>query len=110
MRGWIFCDFEEGFEHVCASSACIPKPEEKVEGGRRCRTPNDILKRIDETAGFVHFVQARNLDEPSDIVRDELVMDDPFGEFVPFFLVPAHTFSTISGNIVIGSKVRGPRS
>jgi hypothetical protein len=30
------------------------------------------------------------LDKPSNIVRDELVVDDPSGEFVPFIDVSDH--------------------
>lgn len=42
-------------------------------------TGNNILKGFDRTVGFIDFVQTRNLDQPSDVVGVEFVIDDPFG-------------------------------
>ena len=48
------------------------------------RTADDVLERLYRTAGFVYIVQPRDLYEPPHVVREELVVYDPFGELVPF--------------------------
>jgi hypothetical protein len=50
-------------------------------------TLDDILEIFDQAPAPEHLVQPRNLDEPSDVVRDELVVDDPFRELVPFLQI-----------------------
>lgn len=50
-------------------------------------TPHDVFECIHLTCGFVDFVQPRDLNEPSDVVRQELVVDDPFSQLVPFVQV-----------------------
>jgi hypothetical protein len=50
-------------------------------------TLDNVFEVLDETCSFVDFIQPWHLDEPSDIVRDELVVDYPFGEFIPFIKV-----------------------
>jgi hypothetical protein len=61
VRGGVLRDLEEGLEDVL----------------------DDILEVVDQAAGFEHLVQARHLNEPADVVRDELVVHDPLGELVP---------------------------
>jgi hypothetical protein len=48
-----------------------------------------LLKVLDQAASFEHLIQARHLDKPTDIVRDELVVDDPFRQLVPLVEVTA---------------------
>ena len=47
-------------------------------------TSDDTFKVLHLTGHLVNVVQPRNLNQPSDIVRVEFVMDDPFSELVPF--------------------------
>lgn len=51
-------------------------------------TSDDVLKALDGAALFEEVVQSRNLDEPADVVREDLVVDDPFCELIPFIHVP----------------------
>jgi hypothetical protein len=46
-------------------------------------TLDDIFEVVDQFTGLEDFVQPRNLNKPSDIVRNELVVDDPSGQFIP---------------------------
>jgi hypothetical protein len=50
-------------------------------------TLDNILKVLDQASTLEHLVQPWHLDEPADVVRDELVVDDPFRELVPFLQV-----------------------
>jgi poly-beta-hydroxyalkanoate depolymerase len=47
------------------------------------RTDDDVLVRLNGPIGFVDLVDSWNLDEPSHVVREELVIDDPFCELIP---------------------------
>ena len=38
---------------------------------------------------LVHVIEARYLDQPADVVRVELVVDDPLRKLVPFVEFPA---------------------
>lgn len=48
------------------------------------RTSDDILKSLYRSTLFVHVVESGYLDEPANIVRVQLVINDPFGQLVPF--------------------------
>ena len=94
-------------------SASLSAPDEK-ETSRRI-TFHDVLEIINLPSALVHFVQSRYLDEPSNIVRDELIMNDPFRELVPLFYVSEHLsvcviFSTrkLALQMEIGMKKDSP--
>lgn len=36
---------------------------------------------------LVYVIKARYLNEPANVVREELVVDDPFRQFIPFVFV-----------------------
>lgn len=59
-----------------------------MEQGGRWRTPDDVFEIFDELGSLEYLVQTRYLDEPSNIVGNEVVPDHPFSEFVPFTQVP----------------------
>ncbi len=63
----------------------MPSARKRIEQGR---TDNDILKGLDRSIRLVHVIQSRDLDEPSDVVRVELIVDDPLCELVPFVRGP----------------------
>jgi hypothetical protein len=48
------------------------------------RTVHNFLEVVHVPALFEDVVESRNLDEPADIVREKLVVDDPLRELVPF--------------------------
>lgn len=52
-------------------------------------TLDDVLKVLDLPATLVHLVQPGHLDKPPHIVREQLVVDDPFRKLVPFLQVSA---------------------
>lgn len=52
-------------------------------------TSYNVFEGINRAVLLVHVVQTWYLDQPADVVRIELVFDDPFGELVPFVKFPA---------------------
>lgn len=42
------------------------------------RTLDNILKSLDKPIGFVYIVQPGNLNQPPNIVWEQLIVDDPF--------------------------------
>jgi hypothetical protein len=46
-------------------------------------TPEDVLEGLDAPCCLVYIIQPRNLDEPPDLVSDDLVVDHPLRELVP---------------------------
>lgn len=52
-------------------------------------TLDDLLEVVDGAGLLEDIVEAGDLDEPAHIVGEELVLDDPLGELVPFVLAPA---------------------
>ena len=50
------------------------------------RTYDNVFECFYGSVRLVNFVQTRNLDQPSHVVRIELVVDDPFRELIPFIL------------------------
>jgi hypothetical protein len=47
------------------------------------RTANDLLERLDTARLLEHVVETRDLDQPANIVGEELILDDPLRELVP---------------------------
>lgn len=47
-------------------------------------TAQKIFKCVDRPICLVYFVDSRHLNQPADVVRIKLVIDDPFGQFIPF--------------------------
>ena len=45
---------------------------------------DDLFEGVHLFVGFIHAEQSRDLYEPSYIVRDQLVIDDPSSELLPF--------------------------
>ena len=45
---------------------------------------DDLFIAVHLTVGFVHAKESGNLYEPSHIVRDQFVINDPSSELVPF--------------------------
>ena len=62
VTSWIFGDFEERLKDI----------------------DDDLLKVIHESRCFVHIIQTRNLNKPSDVGRKEFVVHDPGGKLIPF--------------------------
>lgn len=44
---------------------------------------NDLLKVVHQPTAFVHIEQSRDLDQPTDVVREQLVIHNPGRQFVP---------------------------
>lgn len=94
VRIGILGDFEERLEEVCSRRKAINHSSQsrcdasqgtkERENSEEALTSNDVLEILDHTSSLVDIVETRDLDEPSDVVRDEFVVDDPFGELVPF--------------------------
>lgn len=51
-------------------------------------TLDDLLEVVDSAGLLEDVVKAGNLDEPTHVVGEELIFDDPFGELVPLVLAP----------------------
>ncbi len=47
-------------------------------------TTNDVFKCLNRAVGFVNLVKSGYLNQPTNVVRVELVIHDPFRKFVPF--------------------------
>lgn len=47
------------------------------------RTVDDLFEVVDVAALLEDVVESGDLNEPSDVVGEELVVDDPFGKLVP---------------------------
>lgn len=62
MRRRISCDFKQRLEHIL----------------------DDLLKSIHQTAGFVDVIEARDLNQPANVVGKELVIHDPRCKLIPF--------------------------
>lgn len=79
MRARIMSDFKQGTEYIWA---------DRIRGNERTQaysrlTSDDILEGVYRAIVFVHVVQPRDLDEPSYIVREQLVAYNPTGKLVP---------------------------
>lgn len=46
-------------------------------------TLNNVLEGLDGPVCLIDIVQARHLNEPANIMREQLVPHDPFGELIP---------------------------
>ena len=51
-------------------------------------TPDNIFEIVHQSTAFEDLVYPRHLEEPSDIVRHQFMVDDPFSQFVPFTEIP----------------------
>ena len=67
MARWIFRYFEQRLKEVY----------------------DDLLKIIHQSSGFVDIEEPRNLYQPSDVVGEKLVVNNPSGKFVPFINTPS---------------------
>ena len=47
-------------------------------------TAQKIFECVNRPICFIYFVDARHLNQPANVVRINLVIDDPFGQFIPF--------------------------
>jgi hypothetical protein len=56
-------------------------------------TPNDVLEGVNRTVLLVDIVQPGDLNQPTNVVREQLVVDDPLREFVPLVI-----FTTVDTN------------
>lgn len=54
---------------------------------KELRTADNILEAVDQPLPLVNFIQSRNLNQPSNIMGDELIVDDPFCKIIPFIHV-----------------------
>ena len=83
MRGWIGGDLEERLEDIYCRQLLSARSKSIEE--ERLLTPDDFFEIFDSSTLLEDVVQSRNLNEPSNIVRKEFVLDDPFRKLVPFF-------------------------
>lgn len=76
--------------NTSGGSIRVPKVsyDTAVKKGSRL-TPNNVLEVVDLLGALEHFIQPRYLDEPSQIVREQLVFHHPFRQFVPLVYVAA---------------------
>lgn len=51
------------------------------------RTADNILETVDQPLTLVNLIESRNLNQPSNIVRDEFIVDDPLCKIIPFMHV-----------------------
>lgn len=52
-------------------------------GIERLRTAHDLFKVLYPAALLEYVVESRDLDEPANVVAEELVLDDPLCKLVP---------------------------
>jgi hypothetical protein len=89
MRRRVLGHLEQWLEYVCSlRQVWCP-----MRHASQPRTLHDLFKVVNQAATFEHLVQPRNLDEPSDVVRHKFVVDNPFGELVPFVGAPTRLMS-----------------
>nr|GFD54503.1 hypothetical protein [Tanacetum cinerariifolium] len=74
----VFGDLEQGLEEVA----------------------DHLLKVMHKPGSLVHVEETGNLDEPSDVGREQLVVDDPCGKLVPFVEI-----TTVDGNAPLNELV-----
>lgn len=53
-------------------------------GMKELRTADNILKIVDQPLPLENLIKPWNLNQPPNIMRDELIVDDPFCKVVPF--------------------------
>lgn len=51
---------------------------------KELRTADNILKIVDQPLPLENLIKPWNLNQPPNIMRDELIVDDPFCKVVPF--------------------------
>jgi hypothetical protein len=68
-------------KHLISSNTFRTVQAEWGDGPRL--TPNDVTEVFDLLRSFEYFVQSRNLNEPSQIVREQFVVNNPFCKLVP---------------------------
>jgi hypothetical protein len=62
---------------------------------------DDLLKVLDRLGGLVDVVQTRDLDQPTDVRREQLVVDHPVGQLVPLVLGTTIDRDTVLGHLVL---------
>ena len=60
-----------------------------------------MLEAFNRFGRFVDVIQTRNLYEPTDIVRVDLVIDNPLGKIVPFLLRTTINRNTVLGHLIL---------
>jgi hypothetical protein len=50
---------------------------------RQGHTDDNFFECVDCTSLLVYLVQSRNLNEPANVVREQIIVDDPFRKLVP---------------------------
>jgi len=61
----------------------------EVDREERLLTPDDFFEIFHSSTLLENVIQSRDLNEPSNIVRKEFVLDNPFRKLVPFFGITA---------------------
>lgn len=54
-----------------------------TNGGRSGRTLNDLFEILDSPVRLINLIQSRDLNEPSDIMTEQSIIDDPRRQFIP---------------------------
>ena len=72
----VFRNFEQWLEDIYHQLSLVRRLVEL--------TPDDVFEVVHQSTAFEDLVQSGYLDKPSDIVRNEFMVDDPFSKFVPF--------------------------
>jgi len=56
--------------------------------GRRKLTSNDLFEIFDSSTLLEDVVETRDLNKPTNVIREKFVFDDPLGKFVPLLRIP----------------------
>lgn len=75
--------FKQGLENVLVTIS-VSRQGSLHSRTKELRTADNILETVDQPLTLVNFIQSRNLNQPSNIMRDELIVDDPFCKIIPF--------------------------
>lgn len=67
----------------CKESVSARDNSDSVLTAQTRRTPHDITKVFNLLGALENLVQSRDLNEPSQVVRKQFMLHDPFGELVP---------------------------
>lgn len=81
MALWIPSHFEQRSEYICYLNQ---NQVNLLRASKVVPTGHNILERLNWAIRFIHFVEARYLNEPTNVMREKFVVHNPFCEFVPF--------------------------
>lgn len=79
VAGRVLCDLEQRLEDV----------------------RDDLLKVLDRLGGLVDVVQTGYLDQPTNVGREQLVVDHPVGQLIPLILGTTVDRDTVLGHLVL---------